>query len=93
MSIRKSIIVLALTLPALSAFALDSSGIVKSTPLKGGATLHEFNDGKMAMEDKYGRASHLNHSTVMETADGKSITMVGDEVARLNQALQKHGKR
>lgn len=92
MSIRKSIIVLTLTLPAMSAFALDSSGIVKSTPLKGGAVLHEFSDGKMAMEDKYGRASHLNHSTVMETADGKSITMVGDEVARLNQAVQKHYK-
>ena len=55
--------------------------------------MHEFRDGKMAMEDKYGRASHLNHSTVMETADGKSITMVGDEVARLAQELQKHNKR
>lgn len=81
MSIRKSFIVLALALPALSAFALDSSGIVKSTPLKGGATLHEFSDGKMTTEDKHGRAFYLNHSTVMEAADGKFITMVGDEVA------------
>lgn len=93
MSIRQSIVVLALTLPALSAFAMDSSRIEKSTPLQGGTTVHLFKDGKMAMEDKYGRAFRMKDGEVMQTSDGKTITMKGDEVARLSQALQMHGKR
>lgn len=92
MSIRKSLIVLAFTLPAISAFALDFTGVEKSTPLKGGATVHQFKDGKMAMENKYGGAFRMKEGEVMETSDGKFITMQGDEVARLSQALQKHYK-
>ena len=83
MSIRKSILVLSLALPALSAFALDNTDVVKSTQLKDGSTVHQFKDGKMAMESKFGKAVRMQEGTIMETANGQSITMKGDEVARL----------
>jgi hypothetical protein len=83
MSIRKSILALSLVLPALSAFALNNTDIVKSTPLKDGSTVHQFKDGKMAMESKFGTAVRMQEGTAMETATGQSIVMKGDEVARL----------
>ena len=88
MSIRKSIIALSLVVPALSAFALDMSGVEKSVQLKDGSTVYQFKDGKMAMEDKYGRAVRMNPGASMTAKDGTSITMNGDEVARLSQAIQ-----
>ncbi|MCM2295647.1 CopK family periplasmic copper-binding protein [Rhodoferax sp.] len=84
MSIRKSILVLSLVFPALSAFALDNTDIVKSTQLKDGSTVYQFKDGKMAMESKFGIAVVMQEGTVMETASGESITMKGNEVARLS---------
>lgn len=90
MSIRKSIIALSLVVPALSAFALDMSGVEKSVQLKDGSTVHQFKDGKMAMEDKYGRAVRMKVGENMTTTDGKSIAMNSDEVARLSQGIQSH---
>ncbi|NMM12831.1 MAG: CopK family periplasmic copper-binding protein [Rhodoferax sp.] len=90
MSIRKSIIALSLVLPALSVFALDNADIAKSVQLKDGSTMHQFKDGKMSMEDKYGRAVRMKEGMTMETIDGKSVTMNGDEVGKLYGALQAH---
>lgn len=90
MSIRKSIVVLSLVLPALSVFAAGQEGIEKSVQLKGGATMHQFQDGRMAMEDRYGRAVRMNEGEAMETTDGKTITMKGDEVARLSNLLNRN---
>lgn len=90
MSIRKSIIALSLVLPTLSVFALDQGDIEKSVQLKDGSTLHQFKDGKMAMEDKYGRPVRMKVGERMEAADGKTITMNSDEVARLSNAIQSH---
>ncbi len=92
MSIRKSILVLSLALPALSAFALDNTDAVKSTQLKDGSIVHEFKDGKMAMEDKFGRAVRMQEGTTMETANGQSITMKGDEVAKLSASIYLHNR-
>ena len=92
MSIRKSILVLSLALPALSAFALDNTDIVKSTQLKDGSIVHEFKDGKMAMESKFGNAVRMQEGTTMETANGQSITMKGDEVAKLSAAIYLHNR-
>ena len=85
MSIRQSILVLSLALPALSAFAftLDNTDVVKSTQLKDGSIVHQFKDGKMAMESKFGKAISMQAGTTMTTTDGQSITMNGNEVARL----------
>jgi len=65
-----------------------ASGDVKQVlNLKDGSAVYIFNDGKMAMETKYGQAQRMDPGMVMETADGQKITMNSDEVARLNSLL------
>lgn len=90
MNYRKAIVSFALLVPALSAFAVDRSDIEKSVQLKDGSTVHQFKDGKMAMENKFGRAYRMKEGEPMQAADGSTITMRGDEVARLSNALQSH---
>lgn len=92
MSIRQSILVLSLALPALSAFALDNTDIVKSTQLKDGSFVHQFKDGKMAMESNFGKVVRMQEGTTMETANGQSITMKGDEVAKLSESIRLHNR-
>lgn len=55
--------------------------------LKDGSSLYVFKDGKMAMEDRYGRATRMEQGVVMETIDGQQIKMQSDEVARLNSLI------
>ena len=43
----------------------------------------------MAKESKFGNVCHLSKGEVVQTADGKSITTMGNEVARLNALLKK----
>lgn len=93
MSVRNTLIALSLVVPALSAFALDQGNIAKTVQLKDGSTVHQFKDGKMAMESKYGRAERMPAGQSMETADGKSITMTGDEVARLSEVIRSHNRK
>lgn len=93
MSFSKSILILSLALPALSAFALNSADVVKSTQLKDGTTVHEFKDGKMAMEDKFGRAIRMKEGESMTTANGQAIAMKGDEVAKLSDALRQQNRK
>ena len=52
--------------------------------LKDGSTLYVFKDGKMAKEDKLGRAVLLKKGEVLEAADGRKVTAVGNEVGRLD---------
>lgn len=70
---------------ATTAFANDvaRAEAKQMIELKDGATLYIFKDGKMAMEDRYGRATRMEVGTVMETKDGQRIKMESDEVARL----------
>jgi hypothetical protein len=93
MSFLKSIVGLGLIFSSLSAFAVDQGGIEKSVELKDGSTVHLFKDGKMAMENKFGRPYRMREGKMMETTDGKSIAMNGDEVARLSNAMQAHMRR
>lgn len=72
---------------ALSAFAVDAGNVQKAIELKDGSTVYLFKDGKMGMEDKFGRAVRMKEGHVMETKDGQRIIMVGDEVARLDTIL------
>lgn len=55
--------------------------------LKDGGTLYIFTDGKMAKEDKYGKAVYLKKGETLETIDAKKIVANGNEVARLNNFL------
>lgn len=85
MSIRKSLIALSLVATALSAVAATGDAeIVQSIQLKDGTTMHHYKDGKMAMEDKFGQVVYMKDGVKMETVDGKTITMSGNEVARLS---------
>lgn len=76
--------------PAAREVLRDSHGstaLEKSYDLKDGSTLHVFKDGKMAMEDKYGRAYSMEQGHRMVTADGQTIAMQGNEVWRLDSLL------
>lgn len=55
--------------------------------LKDGSTLYVFKDGKMAKEDSFGRAVNLKGSEVLEARDGRKVTAVGNEIARLHVLL------
>ncbi len=61
--------------------------VAKSVQLTDGSTVHVFGDGKMAMEDKYGRAVYMEPGHAMQTTDGKTIVMNGNEVARFHQLI------
>jgi hypothetical protein len=65
----------------------------KVVEMKDGSTLYIFKDKKMAMQDKYGRATRMDPGHVMETKDGRQIIMVGDEVAYLNYLIKKDHSR
>lgn len=64
-----------------------ANAVEKSYGLKDGTTLHIFRDGKMAMEDKFGRAFSMEQGHQMETRDGQKISMQGNEVWRLDSLL------
>ena len=79
-----------------SAFASDAARdeARQVIELKDGSTLYVFRDGKMAKEDKVGRVASLRKGEVVEAKNGQSITVVGNETARLRQLLQRgHGGR
>ena len=61
--------------------------VEKSIELTDGSTVHVFADGKMAMEDKFGRAAYMEPGHAMQARDGKTIDMNGNEVARLDQII------
>lgn len=77
------------TVVALSSIAADMSDIVKSYALKDGSTVHIFKDGKMGVENPFGRAVSVKEGQVLEAKDGTKITMRGNEVIRLDSALNR----
>lgn len=87
--------ILVLSIAALApAFAMDAarSEAKEVIALQNGETLYVFKDGLMAKESKFGSVIHLKKGEIVQTADGKSITTMGNEVARLNFLLNKgHG--
>lgn len=87
--LKKILIAAAGGLVAMSAFAVDQSKVDKSIELKDGNTVYIFKDGKMGMENKFGRVESMKPGHVMETKDGKKIVMIGNEVWRLEELL--HG--
>lgn len=69
---------------ATSAFAVDTGNVAQKFDLKDGSTVYVFKDGKMAMENRLGRAVPMKAGRAMETKDGQRIIMVGNELARLD---------
>lgn len=92
--LKKMLAAVAFSAVAVSAFANSAGhdGIEQVVQLKDGSTVYVFDSGKMAMESKFGRATRMEPGMTMETRDGKKITMVGDEVARLDNLLQRDSR-
>ncbi len=86
---KKLLVAAASSMIALSAFAVGANEVEKSIELKDGSTVHIFADGKMGMEDKFGRAVYMAPGHVMETKDGKKITMNGNETGRVDRLPNK----
>lgn len=84
---KKLLIAATSAMIAMSAFAVDMTNVEKAIELKDGSTVYLFKDGKMGMENKYGKAVRMKQGHVMETKDGQKIIMIGDEVARLESIL------
>jgi hypothetical protein len=84
-------VILAAITAALATPALARDEVARamreSIPLKDGSTLHIFKDGKMAKEDKLGRAAMLRTGEVLEARDGRKVTVASNEVARLSTLL------
>lgn len=87
--LKKILMVVAISSAAASAYAVDMSQVKQSIELKDGTTVYIFKDGKMGMEDKYGRSTYMESGHVMETKDGKKIIMNGNEIWRVEELL--HG--
>jgi len=85
--LKKLAIMASMLTVAGAAFAVDMGNVAKKFDLRDGSTVYVFKDGKMAMEDRLGRTVGMKAGHVMETKDGQKITMVGDEVARLDSLL------
>ena len=92
--LKKLLIVAAMSAAAVSANASDAAraSAKQVIELKDGSTLYVFQDGKMAVENQYGRAKRVNEGTALESKDGQKFTMNSDEVARL-AGLLKEGHR
>ncbi len=86
---KKLLVAAASSMIALSAFAVGANEVEKSIELKDGSTVHIFKDGKMGMEDRFGRAVYMAAGHVMETKDGKKITMNGNETGRVDRLPNK----
>lgn len=79
------------TVPAFARDALAQAA-KQSIALKDGSTLYVFQDGKMAREDRLGRAVSIKQGEALETVDGRKITPTGNEVSRLSNG-QTEGHR
>ena len=86
---RKLIILVlsAITLTPVLATDAAQSEAKQIVALQNGETLYIFKDGLMAKEDKWGRAVLLRKGEAVQTADGKTITTMGNESARLSFLL------
>lgn len=76
------------SLIAVSAFAMNPADLKETVALKDGSTVYVFLDGKMGMENPHGRAVPMPEGQAMVTADGKTVRMVGNEVARVSSLIQ-----
>ena len=86
--LKQLLLATTLSVAAASAFAINADKAEQTIPLKNGSTLYIFKGGKMAMEDKLGKAVSMKAGEVMETKDGMIIMMHGNELMRLDKYLK-----
>ena len=85
--LKKILVAAASSMFALSVFAGNEYQMEKCVELKDGSTVHLFKGGEMGMESKLGHAISMEPGQVMETKDGKTIVMNGNEVSRVDEWL------
>ena len=90
--LKKMLVVVAIS--AVSVFAVASeidarNAATRTIELQDGSIVYVFKSGKMAVENKMGTAVKTKAGTVLKAKDGSDVTMVGDEVARLDILLKK----
>ncbi|NDP63528.1 CopK family periplasmic copper-binding protein [Polaromonas sp.] len=78
------------SLAAASGFSWNQGNFEKVVSLKDGSSLHEYSDGRMALESSYGRAVSKPVGQVVYAMDGSAITITSNEVARLSKQLRIH---
>lgn len=83
------VLVAAVGVAAVPAFARDAvqQAAQQIVALNDGSTLYVFKDGKMAKQDRFGRAVYLKSGEVLEALDGRKVTANSNEVARLQVLL------
>ena len=89
--LKKSLVAIALS--AVMAVAVgaesDARNAAKQTiELQDGSILYVFQNGKMAVENRFGIATSTRPGTELRAKDGSSITMVGNEVGYLDSFLK-----
>jgi hypothetical protein len=87
---RKILTLVAAATLAAGGAALATQDGAREIPLKDGATLVIFKDGKMSMRDPKGRTMSMKDGMRMETKDGQVIMMKGNEVWRRTSAERLH---
>ncbi len=90
--LKKMLMVVALSAVTVLAVANETDArndATKVIEMQDGSIVYVFKTGKMAVESKMGRAVSTKAGTVMTAKDGSSVTMVGNEVARLDTLLKK----
>ena len=80
-------------LSAVTALAVASEGDARGAAkqvieLQDGSLLYVFTNGRMAEENRLGRAISVKQGTVLTARDGSRITMIGNDVARLDDLLK-----
>lgn len=85
-----SLVAALMALLSLPVFAAGPEDVDKQYELKDGSTVFIYKDGKMAMEDKFGRPTSMKEGHKMETKDGQIIMMKGNELWR-REALKPRG--
>ncbi len=78
------------TAAGAAGFAWNHGNFEKVVALKGGSSLHEFSDGKMALESPLGKVVSKPIGQVVQAMDGSAITISSNEVGRLSQELRTH---
>jgi hypothetical protein len=89
--LKRSLVAIALS--AVTVFAVGAESDAREAAkqvidLQDGSTLYVFKSGKMAVEDKLGRAASTRSGTTLTAKDGSTITMRGNEVAYLDSLLR-----
>ena len=89
--LKNTLVVVVLGVFSVAAMAgdLEARNAAKQTiALQDGSIAYVFPSGKMAVENRYGNVVNVKPGTVLKTSDGSSVTMVGNEVAYLEDLLR-----